>query len=191
MRSMACFSLALPTLARCERPSGGVLEGLEGPAGALGAGAGRKMRIRRPHAGRRVSSSLSPSLQMGAPRWGGVSRRRALSEAGRPVKGKVARPAPTQRANGAWRRPPGARRSASVSTCGRAAGLVVDRLGRGTSAGRSGCRADADVPDLPSSAVAAAGADRWRRAGHRRGSGSGSRARSVRFGVDGDSRRRP
>ena len=45
---------------------------LEGPAGALGAGAGRKVRDDRPHAGRLLGHSLSfqtrrPSLGRGVP----------------------------------------------------------------------------------------------------------------------------
>ena len=51
-----------------------VLEGLRAPAGALGAGAGRKMRHRRPHGRHRERHDLS--FQIGAPRWGGVSRGR-------------------------------------------------------------------------------------------------------------------
>src|SRR5262249_13334699 len=47
-------------------------EALGAPAGALGAGAGRKMRHRRPHGGHCNRHGLS--FQIGAPRWGGVSR---------------------------------------------------------------------------------------------------------------------
>ena len=56
-------------------PEGGVLEGVGRPAGALGAGAGRKTGIARPTAGFRQSFHFDPSLQMGASRWGEVSRR--------------------------------------------------------------------------------------------------------------------
>ena len=66
------LELALAELRSMGAPEGGVCEGLEGPAGALGAGAGGEVRVRRPHAGHRNRHSLS--FQIGAPRWGGVSR---------------------------------------------------------------------------------------------------------------------
>ena len=59
-----------------------ILEGFEGPAGALGAGAGRKIGVRRPGAGRRIRH-LEPSFQMGASRWGEVSRGRRYAQAQR------------------------------------------------------------------------------------------------------------
>jgi phosphoserine aminotransferase len=46
-------------------------EGLEAPAGALGAGAGRKVRNDRPHAGLHRRHGLS--FQIAASRWGEVS----------------------------------------------------------------------------------------------------------------------
>ena len=50
----------------------GAGEVLQAPAGALGAGTGRKVRHGRPHGGRSKHDCLS--FQIGAPRWGGVSR---------------------------------------------------------------------------------------------------------------------
>ena len=46
-------------------------EGLRGPAGAFGAGAGRKVRHVRPHGG--LGNGHDLSFQIVAPRWGGVS----------------------------------------------------------------------------------------------------------------------
>src|ERR1700733_9435888 len=48
----------------------GAGEILRGPAGALGARAGRKMRHRRPHCGLYVCHGLSFPIE--APRWGGA-----------------------------------------------------------------------------------------------------------------------
>ena len=48
-------------------------ERLKAPARTLGAGAGRKMRIPRPHCG--LAMLMALPFQIGAPRWGGVSRR--------------------------------------------------------------------------------------------------------------------
>ncbi len=52
--------------------TGAVEMALWAPAGALGAGAGRKMRHSRPQSGRGDRHCLS--FQIDAPRWGGVSR---------------------------------------------------------------------------------------------------------------------
>jgi len=49
-------------------------EGLQVPAGALGAWAGGEVRDERPHAG--LGDGHDLPLQIGAPRWGGVSRAR-------------------------------------------------------------------------------------------------------------------
>src|ERR1700721_1469727 len=63
----------------------GAGEILRGPAGALGAGAGRKMRYRRPRCGLRVCHNLS--FQIEAPRWGGVSRAWDYGRRGPPSSG--------------------------------------------------------------------------------------------------------
>ncbi len=52
----------------------GVFENCGGPARALGARSGRKAGVRRPRGGHHIRH-LVPSFQMGASRWGEVSRR--------------------------------------------------------------------------------------------------------------------
>ena len=69
------LQLALADLGAVRTAERRVFQGFEGPAGALGAGAGRKIGVRRPEAGHRIRH-IEPSFQMGASRWGEVSRGR-------------------------------------------------------------------------------------------------------------------
>ncbi len=65
------LELRLADLGSVRARKNGVGEGLQAPARALGAGAGRKVRNGRPHAGLLCRHGLP--FQIGAPRWGGVS----------------------------------------------------------------------------------------------------------------------
>lgn len=73
MKSIASFSLALPTAARCERPKGRISQHVEGISGDLGAGA-REARIGRA-LGRRGQGYAGNPFQLKALRWERVSRR--------------------------------------------------------------------------------------------------------------------
>ena len=66
--------LGLAKLGAMRAAERGVGEGLKAPAGVLGAGAGREMRVVGRTGG--IAMVMALSFQIGAPRWGGVSRRR-------------------------------------------------------------------------------------------------------------------
>ena len=72
MRSIARLSLALPILARCERPRAASVRAWRLQPGRLAQGPDEKCGF----AGRMPGFALVMclSFQMGAPRWGGVSR---------------------------------------------------------------------------------------------------------------------
>ena len=65
-----------------------VVEGFEGPAGALGAGAGGEMDIGRPLGRLGGGGHGCLPFQIAAPRWGGVSRRRLWRRGGGKSRGR-------------------------------------------------------------------------------------------------------
>ena len=74
VRSIASFSLCLPTLARCERDSTAPFSASSDQPGCLAQGPAEKLGLAGRMAGAAGSVIWLP-FQIGAPRWGGVSRR--------------------------------------------------------------------------------------------------------------------
>jgi len=101
--SIARLSLPLPPLARCERARKSIFEGLEGPAGALGTGAGGEVRGNRAHAGRRRGHNLS--FQIAASRWERCPTRGTKARSSAPSS-SFARHAPKCERRAACRRAP-------------------------------------------------------------------------------------
>src|SRR5262245_34687859 len=81
---MARLSFALPIFDRCERPSRASVRAVKFQPGRLAQGPDEKCGTNGRTAG--IALAMSLSFQIGAPRWGGVSRRGKYGKDGCAVK---------------------------------------------------------------------------------------------------------